>query len=113
MGALTERFIAAMDEDAAALGIEKPDHEPRATQYMQGMLDMIEVLRQKGLAYQATDGDVKYAVRKFESYGKLSGKSLDDLCPTRDWSAIWRKTIRSTLCCGNAPRRAVVGLAVG
>jgi cysteinyl-tRNA synthetase len=79
MGALTERFIAAMDEDAAALGIEKPDHEPRATQYVPGMLDMIEVLRQKGLAYQASDGDVNYAVRKFEGYGKLSGKSLDDL----------------------------------
>jgi cysteinyl-tRNA synthetase len=79
MGALTERFITAMDEDAAALGIEKPDHEPRATQYVQGMLDMIELLRQKGLAYQAGDGDVNYAVRKFEGYGKLSGKSLDDL----------------------------------
>ena len=79
MAALTERFITAMDEDAAALGIEKPDHEPRATQYVPGMLDMIEVLKQKGLAYQARDGDVNYAVRKFEGYGKLSGKSLDDL----------------------------------
>ncbi len=79
MGALTERFIKAMDEDAAALGVEKPDHEPRATQYVQGMLDMIEVLRLKGLAYQASDGDVNFAVRKFEGYGKLSGKSLDDL----------------------------------
>ncbi|MEQ1774855.1 MAG: cysteine--tRNA ligase, partial [Burkholderiales bacterium] len=79
MSALTERFITAMDEDAAALGIEKPDHEPRATQYVPGMLDMIEVLRQKGLAYQASDGDVNYAVRKFDGYGKLSGKSLDDL----------------------------------
>jgi cysteinyl-tRNA synthetase len=79
MDALTGRFIKAMDEDAAALGIEKPDHEPRATQYVQGMLDMIEVLLQKGLAYQARDGDVNYAVRKFEGYGKLSGKTLDDL----------------------------------
>ncbi len=79
MGALTERFIKAMDEDAAALGIEKPDREPRATQYVQGMLDMIEVLRQRGLAYQASDGDMNYAVRKFAGYGKLSGKSLDDL----------------------------------
>ena len=77
--ALTARFIKAMDDDAAALGIEKPDHEPRATQYVQGMIDMIEVLRQRGLAYQASDGDVNYAVRKFEGYGKLSGKSLDDL----------------------------------
>ncbi len=79
MAALTERFIKAMDEDAAALGIEKPDHEPRATQYVPGMLEMIEVLLQRGLAYQASDGDVNYAVRKFEGYGKLSGKSLDDL----------------------------------
>ena len=79
MGQLTERFINAMDEDAAALGIEKPDHEPRATQYVAGMLEMIETLRQKGLAYQASDGDVNYAVRKFEGYGKLSGKSLEDL----------------------------------
>jgi cysteinyl-tRNA synthetase len=79
MEALTERFITAMDEDAAALGIEKPDHEPRATQYVQGMIEMIEVLRGRGLAYQASDGDVNYAVRKFEGYGKLSGKSLDDL----------------------------------
>jgi cysteinyl-tRNA synthetase len=79
MGALTERFITAMDEDATALGIEKPDHEPRATQYVQGMQDMIEVLRRNGLAYQASDGDVNYAVRKFEGYGKLSGKSLDEL----------------------------------
>src|SRR5262245_17593559 len=69
MAVLTERFINAMDEDAAALGIEKPDHEPRATEYVQGMLDMIEVLRTRGLAYQATDGDVNYAVRKFKGYG--------------------------------------------
>jgi len=79
MAVLTERFINAMDEDAAALGIEKPDHEPRATQYVKGMLDMIEVLRGRGLAYQASDGDVNYAVRKFDGYGKLSGKSLEDL----------------------------------
>jgi cysteinyl-tRNA synthetase len=54
-------------------------HEPRATEYVQGMLDMIEMLRTRGLAYQASDGDVNYAVRKFEGYGKLSGKSLEDL----------------------------------
>jgi cysteinyl-tRNA synthetase len=77
--ALTARFIQAMDEDAAALGVEKPDHEPRATQYVDGMLDMIGKLEQRGLAYRAPDGDVNYAVRKFEGYGKLSGKSLDEL----------------------------------
>ncbi|MFN9488461.1 MAG: cysteine--tRNA ligase [Betaproteobacteria bacterium] len=79
MQALTERFIRAMDEDSAALGVQRPDHEPRATQYVQGMRDMIATLQGKGYAYQAADGDVNYAVRKFEGYGKLSGKSLEDL----------------------------------
>ncbi len=79
MAALTERFIRAMDEDSAALGVQRPDHEPRATQYVQGMLEMITTLQDRGYAYQAADGDVNYAVRKFEGYGKLSGKSLEDL----------------------------------
>ena len=76
---LTARFIEAMDEDAAALGVEKPDHEPRATQYVDGMLEMINVLEARGLAYRAENGDVNFSVRKFEGYGKLSGKSLDEL----------------------------------
>jgi cysteinyl-tRNA synthetase len=76
---LTQRFIAYMDEDAAALGVEKPDHEPRATQYIGGMLDMIGALQKKGLAYQAASGDINYSVRKFPGYGKLSGKTLDEL----------------------------------
>ncbi len=76
---LTQRFITAMDEDAAALGVQKPDHEPRATAYVPQMLGLIETLEQKGLAYQASDGDVNYSVRDFPGYGKLSGKSLDDL----------------------------------
>lgn len=77
--ALTQRFIDAMHEDADALGVQRPDHEPRATQYVERMLDMIEQLEKNGLAYQAADGDVNYAVRKFDGYGKLSGKSLEDL----------------------------------
>jgi cysteinyl-tRNA synthetase len=77
--ALTARFIAAMHEDADALGVLRPDHEPRATQYVPEMLDMIGKLEANGLAYRATDGDVNYAVRKFPGYGKLSGKSLEDL----------------------------------
>jgi cysteinyl-tRNA synthetase len=77
--ALTGRFIRAMDEDAAALGVEKPDHEPRATRYVPQMLDMIDELSAKKLAYQAASGDVNYAVRRFPGYGKLSGKSLDEL----------------------------------
>ena len=68
-----------MDEDAAALGVEKPDHEPRATQYVPQMLEMIDRLEQKKLAYQSGSGDVNYAVRRFPGYGKLSGKSLDEL----------------------------------
>jgi cysteinyl-tRNA synthetase len=77
--ALTARFIQAMDEDCAALGVEKPDHEPRATQYVAQMLDLIDRLEDKELAYQAGSGDVNYAVRRFQGYGKLSGKSLDEL----------------------------------
>jgi cysteinyl-tRNA synthetase len=77
--ALTQRFIDAMHGDERALGILPPDHEPRATQYVPQMLEMIAQLEKNGLAYRATDGDVNYAVRKFDGYGKLSGKSLEDL----------------------------------
>ncbi len=76
---LTARFIAAMHEDADALGVQHPDHEPCATQYVPEMLEMITRLEQNGLAYRAADGDVNFAVRKFAGYGKLSGKSLEDL----------------------------------
>ncbi|MFH1603864.1 MAG: cysteine--tRNA ligase [Pseudomonadota bacterium] len=79
IGALSQRFIGYMDEDAAALGVRKPDHEPRATQFVGGMLDMIESLQAKGLAYQGATGDVIYSVRKFPGYGRLSGKTLDEL----------------------------------
>jgi len=76
---LTQRFIDFMHEDAGALGVQTPDHEPRATQFVPDMLDMIGKLEKNGLAYRADDGDVNYAVRKFDGYGKLSGKSLEDL----------------------------------
>jgi cysteinyl-tRNA synthetase len=79
IGALTSRFVAFMNEDAAALGVEPPTHEPRATDYLPQMLALIGQLESNGLAYQASDGDVNFAVRKFAGYGKLSGKSLDDL----------------------------------
>jgi len=72
-------MTVAMHEDIAALGIEPPTHEPRATEYVPQMLDLISKLEGKGLAYRASNGDVNYAVRKFEGYGKLSGKSLDQL----------------------------------
>jgi len=76
---LTDEMIAAMREDIGAIGIEPPTHEPRATEYVPQMLAMISTLEDKGLAYHADNGDVNYAVRKFPGYGKLSGKSLDDL----------------------------------
>jgi len=76
---LTDRYIAAMHEDSDALGVLRPTQEPRATDYVQEMLDLIGTLQDKGLAYQGRDGDVNFAVRKFPGYGKLSGKSLDDL----------------------------------
>jgi cysteinyl-tRNA synthetase len=77
--ALTDRFIAAMHEDADALGVARPDLEPRATDHIAQMLGMIEKLEANGYAYRAKDGDVNYAVRKFARYGALSGKSLEDL----------------------------------
>jgi cysteinyl-tRNA synthetase len=77
--ALTDRFIAAMNEDAGALGVLRPDHEPRATEYVSEMLDLVASLQSNGYAYVAANRDVCYSVRKFEGYGKLSGKSLEDL----------------------------------
>jgi cysteinyl-tRNA synthetase len=76
---LTDRMIDALHQDADALGIERPTHEPRAMDYVPQMLSMISTLEQKGLAYRAGNGDVNFAVRKFAGYGKLSGKSLDEL----------------------------------
>ncbi|MDP3036754.1 MAG: cysteine--tRNA ligase [Rhodocyclaceae bacterium] len=77
--ALTDRFIGFMREDAAALGVQPPDHEPRATEYVPQMLDIIGALEKNGYAYVAENHDVCYSVRKFPGYGKLSGKSLEDL----------------------------------
>ena len=79
IGALTARFITAMDEDSAKLGVLRPDIEPRATTHIGGMVDMIAALVAKGFAYPADNGDVFYSVNSFNGYGKLSGKSLEDL----------------------------------
>ncbi len=76
---LTDEMITAMHQDIGALGIERPTHEPRATDYVPQMLSMIGQLQDKGLAYRGSSGDMNYAVRKFDGYGKLSGKSLDQL----------------------------------
>jgi cysteinyl-tRNA synthetase len=82
--ALTDRFIQAMHEDAAELGVLPPDEEPRATTSMRDIINMVQVLIDKGHAYTAkaegdAPGDVYYDVSTFESYGKLSGKKLEDL----------------------------------
>jgi cysteinyl-tRNA synthetase len=76
---LTERFIRAMHEDADALGVLRPDVEPRATETIDEMLDMIETLERSGHAYQADNGDVYFAVAKFANYGQLSGKKISEL----------------------------------
>jgi cysteinyl-tRNA synthetase len=76
---LTQRFINAMDEDSAKLGVLRPDIEPKATEFVDGMIKMITTLIDKGFAYPAANGDVFYAVNNFDGYGKLSGKSLEDL----------------------------------
>ena len=73
------KFTAAMHEDLEALGCLRPEKEPRASDYIDDMLTMIGQLIDKGLAYQAPNGDVMYDVRKFGPYGKLSGRKLDDL----------------------------------
>ncbi|HAT51804.1 MAG TPA: cysteine--tRNA ligase, partial [Betaproteobacteria bacterium] len=76
---LTERFIQAMNEDASALGVVPPDVEPKASDNIPQMISLIEQLLDKGLAYANPNGDVYYSVTKFERYGRLSGKSLEDL----------------------------------
>ena len=76
---LTDQMITAMHDDADKLGIERPTHEPRATEYVPQMLEMIATLEEKGFGYRASNGDVNYTVRKFHGYGKLSGKSIDQL----------------------------------
>ena len=75
---LTNRFIDEMNKDAAALGVVSPDEEPRATMHMGSILNMIQTLIDKGYAYQGPNGDVYYEVKKFESYGKLSGRNLEE-----------------------------------
>jgi cysteinyl-tRNA synthetase len=76
---VTAFYIDAMHADERALNVQPPDREPRATQYIGDMLDIIGKLEERGLAYRADDGDVNYSVRDFKDYGKLSGKTLDDL----------------------------------
>jgi len=81
IGDLTQRNISSMHEDFSTLGLELPVIEPRATEYIDGMITMIEDLIEKGHAYHVDGGDVFFAVRTFEEYGKLSNKNIDDLNP--------------------------------
>jgi cysteinyl-tRNA synthetase len=76
---LARRFTAAMHEDCATLGLQEPDLEPRATEYIGPIIAMTQTLIDKGYAYVAGNGDVMYSVRKFANYGRLSGKKIDDL----------------------------------
>ncbi len=76
---LTARFIQAMSEDVAALGVMPPSHEPRATRYVANMIIMIQALIDKDVAYAAPNGDVYYSVSRFPDYGKLSGKVSSEL----------------------------------
>ncbi len=76
---LTQRFINAMHEDADALGVQRPDREPKATDHIEAIISMIDGLLEKGIAYQAENGDVYFSVTKFANYGQLSGKKIDEL----------------------------------
>jgi len=76
---LARRFTAAMHEDCATLGLQIPDLEPRATEFIAPIIAMIQILIDKGFGYEADNGDVMYSVRKFPGYGRLSGKNIDDL----------------------------------
>jgi hypothetical protein len=102
---LTTRFAQYMDEDIGALGILQPTDVPRATEYVPQMLSLIEQLEAKGLAYKSDDGDVNYAVRNFEGYGKLSRQARWTTCaPASAWISIPASATRSTSCCGKPPR---------
>lgn len=76
---LTERFITAMHEDEHALGVLRPDLEPRATAHIDVIVKMIQTLMDKGYAYRVDNGDVYYRVTRFEGYGKLTNKDMDQL----------------------------------
>lgn len=77
--ALTERMIAAMHEDEDRLGVLRPDMEPRATAHIGDIIDLVQTLIDKGYAYAADNGDVYYRVEKFESYGRLTNKVIEEL----------------------------------
>jgi cysteinyl-tRNA synthetase len=77
--ALTQRFINAMHEDADALGVLRPNQEPKATDHIESIIEMIDGLLDNGYAYRAENGDVYFSVSKFVTYGQLSGKKIEEL----------------------------------
>lgn len=76
---LTARYIQALHEDSASLQILPPDREPRATEYIESIITLVQQLLDKNYAYQAENGDIYFDVSHFKSYGNLSGKRLEDL----------------------------------
>ena len=99
-------WIDAMDEDAAALGVQKPNFEPRATQFVPDMISMIEELIGKGRAYAAPNGDVYYAVREFAGYGSCRASRWTTCVPASAWTWIRTSVTRWISCCGKRPSRA-------
>ncbi len=75
---IAERYIQEYEQDMKALGMEKPTHEPRATENIPQIISLVEKLVEKGFAYPI-DGDVYFSVEKFSSYGKLSGRDLEEM----------------------------------
>ncbi len=76
---LVDRMVKAMDEDLGKLNVLKPNAEPKATEHIDGIISLVKTLIEKDFAYVGSNGDVYYRVRKFEGYGKLSGKILEEL----------------------------------
>ena len=103
IGEVTEFYIDAMHADERALGVQKPDREPRATQYVGDMLDIIGKLEQKGLAYQADDGDVNYAVRASRATASCRASRWTTCAPASAWRSARPSAIRWISCSGNRP----------
>ena len=112
---LARRFTAAMQEDCATLGLEAPDFEPRATEYIAPIIAMTQTLIDKGYAYVAANGDVMYSVRKFPNYGALSGKKIDESARRRAGAGrrVQARSARLRAVEACQAGRAVVALALG
>ena len=104
ISALTERFISAMHEDADNLGCLRPSLEPKATEHIDEMLRLIDTLAEKEFAYAGKQGDVYYAVEKFDDYGKLSNATLRTCKQAHELKSKPTSVIRLTLCCGRPPK---------